>query len=118
MARVILSYNGVELRQYELHADQVIIGRRSDSDVQLDDPTVSGRHAALIPEPNQYLEGYFDVILKDLGSTNGTEINGTPVTRHRLTHGDIIRIGRHEFLFDQGDSFFPDQTAVYLPGGQ
>lgn len=116
MARVILSFNGVELRDYELGQARLNIGRRSDSDIQLDDATVSGRHAALVPEPNAYLEGHFDFVLEDLGSTNGTEVNGKAVTRHRLHHGDVIRIGRHEFLFDAGEGFTPDRTAVYLPG--
>lgn len=118
MARVILSYNGVELREYELGESRMSIGRHSDSNIQLDDPTVSGAHAALIPELNAYLEAHFDFILEDLGSTNGTEVNGKAVSRHRLHHGDVIRIGRHEFLFDAGEGFTPDRTAVYLPGDE
>jgi pSer/pThr/pTyr-binding forkhead associated (FHA) protein len=117
MARVILSFKGVELRGYELGESRLIVGRRSDSDIQLDDDTVSGRHAALVPEPDPYLEGHFDFLLEDLGSTNGTQVNGKAVTRHKLRHGDVIRIGRHEFLFEAGEEFAPDRTAVYLPGG-
>lgn len=116
MVRVILSFNGVELRDYEIGEKRLNIGRRSDNDIQLDDATVSGRHAVLVPKPAAYLEGHFDIVLEDLGSTNGTEVNGKAVTRHKLNHGDIIRIGRHEFLFDAGAGFTPDRTAVYLPG--
>ena len=118
MARVSLSYNGVELREYELKDARLSIGRRSENDIQLDDPTVSGRHAVLIPEPNPYLDGYVDVTLEDLDSTNGTQVNGNPVSRQRLHHGDIIRIGHHQFLFDAGEGFAADRTAVFLPGGE
>ncbi|MEI8388175.1 MAG: AAA family ATPase, partial [Verrucomicrobiota bacterium] len=72
-------------------------GRRSDMDVLLEDFLVSGTHAEL--RCNE--EGAWKIV--DLGSSNGTLLNGTRVTSSLLSPGDIVQIGGSSFLFD-GDS--------------
>jgi pSer/pThr/pTyr-binding forkhead associated (FHA) protein len=62
------------------------LGRLSDCAVQIDDPQASRRHAEIRPVPDGYL-------LADLGSLNGTTVNGRPVTEHLLADGDVITIG-------------------------
>src|SRR5436305_264260 len=70
------------------------IGRGADNDIVLDQLSVSRHHAEVRPLP----DGGFEVA--DLGSTNGTFHNGQSVTRAPLREGDLISVGRHQFVFD------------------
>lgn len=72
----------------------VTIGRESDSDVQLNDDRVSRAHAKLQDHAGR-------VILTDLGSTNGTRVNGHPIQMRVMQHGDVMLIGRCVLLFNQ-----------------
>ena len=65
---------------------RVAIGRHPSSDVQLRSNRVSNYHAEILNE----VDG---LIIRDIGSTNGTFLNGNAVTRQRLKNGDSIRIG-------------------------
>ena len=68
------------------------IGRRETNEIVLDDRMASGHHA----EIDRDLNGY---TVRDLGSTNGTLVNGAPVTEALLTHGIRLRIGNSRFVF-------------------
>jgi pSer/pThr/pTyr-binding forkhead associated (FHA) protein len=68
----------------------LLVGRRENCDIVLRFPNVSGSHCEL-----SLNEGYWFV--KDLGSSNGTKVNGTRVTESRLDPGDKLSIARHEF---------------------
>jgi len=71
------------------------IGRLADNDLSFDNPYISRHHAEIVQQGSEYL-------LRDLGSTSGTYINGDRVTEHVLVEGDLIRLGRArgvEFLF-------------------
>lgn len=70
-----------------------VIGRVDECTVTLDDPKVSRRHAEIRPAGDGYR-------LIDLGSTNGTEVNGRPVTEQVLAEGDRIRIGDSVLVFE------------------
>lgn len=72
----------------------VTIGRESDSDVQLNDDRVSRAHAKLQDHAGR-------VILTDLGSTNGTRVNGHPIQMRVMQHGDVMVIGRCVLVFGQ-----------------
>ncbi len=115
MAKLTLSYNGVTLREYQLSGNRVTVGRRSDNDIRLDDPTVSSTHAIISLKPDPYLEGELIATLADFNSTNGVFVNGERVRQQQLSSGDVIRIGQHELQFDQQNSFDATQTAVMLP---
>ncbi len=67
------------------------LGRDDGCDMMLPDPEASGRHARLEPAPG-------GALLKDLGSTNGTRVNGVPVTEQRLAPGDQVEIGGHRIV--------------------
>ena len=81
---------------FELNSSQLTIGRGSQNDIALpDDDYASARHARF--EPRQ--DG---VWLQDLGSTNGTYLNGARLERpRRLTPGDIVRVGDTDVRFEQ-----------------
>jgi hypothetical protein len=81
-------------RRVELDAGTVVLGRGKDCTVVIDDPSVSRRHAEVRFEP----EGHWVV---DLGSTNGTEVNGRRVDRAKLETGDVVTIGQTELRFER-----------------
>jgi len=91
MAKIILTHSGTVIKEYQLDKERMTIGRKPHNDIQLDDNTVSGEHAAFLALQNIYIE--------DLGSTNGTKLNGDRIKKRMLNHNDIIKIGRHEFRF-------------------
>ena len=83
---------------FALTIDVVNIGRMSDNDLILDDPTVSRHHAQLRRRGSEYL-------LFDLGSSRGTRVNGALIREHRLRSGDVIEIGRARLVYmDDNDS--------------
>jgi pSer/pThr/pTyr-binding forkhead associated (FHA) protein len=97
MARLILSVDGAQLAEYNMSKERYTIGRLSDNDVRIDNPTVSGHHSLIINILN-------DSFLEDLNSTNGTYVNGKLIKKHALQHGDLITIGRHQLRFVDGTS--------------
>ncbi|MFF4351065.1 FHA domain-containing protein [Streptomyces sp. NPDC001530] len=89
-----------------LPARTVRIGRRGDNDLVIDDLTVSRRHAELRAGP----DGTYEIV--DLGSHNGTFLNGQPVERTPVTQGDIVGIGHSAFCL------VGDQLQEYVDTGQ
>jgi hypothetical protein len=81
-------------RDVQLDRDVVVIGRSSGCDIVLDDPNVSRRHA----EVRRLGEGFS---LVDLGSTNGTEVNGQRVGETSLMNGDVIGVGTTRLTFER-----------------
>ncbi|MDH5446487.1 MAG: FHA domain-containing protein [Gammaproteobacteria bacterium] len=102
MARLILTLDGAVIREYELDKDSISIGRKHGNDVQLNDLTVSGRHA-LITRMGDHI--YVD----DLGSTNGTLLNGGRVAKSQIQHGDTIQTGNYQF------TYFSEEDGDYEP---
>lgn len=111
--RLTIRRAGLLVGDIPLESDCLTIGRRSDNDLRLDDPTASGAHAALTLEASPYLEGYRVAYITDLESTNGTTVNGQPVQRQRLNAGDVISIGQHELLFSEEGAM--DRTVYLIP---
>src|SRR6266478_6943726 len=93
MAKLILSVDGQVLKEYQLSKERTLIGRKPHNDIQIDNLAVSGEHAAIITILN-------DSFIEDLGSTNGTMVNGKPVKKHFLQNNDLIEIGRHRMTFE------------------
>jgi hypothetical protein len=83
----------LEGRSYPLRNQTIVLGRSRDCDVHIADPNVSRRHAEVRPDGS----GGFTLI--DLGSTNGTELNGKRASHVRLSEGDMITIGAIELTF-------------------
>ncbi|HHI93296.1 MAG TPA: FHA domain-containing protein [Gammaproteobacteria bacterium] len=92
-SKLILTLDGEIINEHLLKTETLSIGRKYVNDVQLNDLTVSGRHAMFCRvQPDQ-------VFVEDLGSTNGTLVNGNHIKKTALRHGDIIQIGHHQFTF-------------------
>lgn len=83
-------------REYPLAKERVRIGRSPECEIFIDDPSVSGKHAMVIT----ILEESF---VQDLGSTNGTCVNGESVEKQELKDGDVITIGSLELGFQKDD---------------
>ena len=96
---VLLVPNGTTL-DVPLRRERVTIGRRADNDVCLPNLAVSGEHAVVVTILT-------DSFLEDLGSTNGTLVNGKPIAKHFLRDGDLIDIGRHKLLYFVDDEAIP-----------
>ena len=117
-SKLILALDGQILREYEINRDFISIGRKHENDIQLNDLTVSGRHALISRVGNH-------VYVEDLNSTNGTLVNGNYVSKYSLQHGNVIQIGHHLFTFfnDDKEAYEPtmfikaelDETQMVLP---
>ena len=86
MAKLILSMDGLVLKEIPLSKERTTIGRKPHNDIQIDNLAVSGEHAVIVTILN-------DSFMEDLGSTNGTLVNGNPVKKHFLQNGDTIELG-------------------------
>ncbi len=116
MVKLVLTHNGVVLKSFIVDKESMLFGRRGSADVLLDDAVVSGQHARLFRVPSDYLDDYYEFYIEDLGSTNGTVVNGKKIAQPvLLKHGDTIQVGRHKFTFDTGQGINHEQTAIYLP---
>jgi len=80
-------------RRLGVTAEPITVGRMPDCSVPLADPNVSRHHAEIRREGDR-------VVLFDLGSTNGTKVNGAPVQSRELNDGDVITIGRTSLRFE------------------
>ncbi len=94
-ALVVRAGGGREGESFPVLGERMSIGRRLDSDVFLDDVTVSRRHVVI----DRDAEGY---VLRDVGSLNGTYVNRKRVDRARLKYGDEVQIGRYRLTFVVG----------------
>jgi hypothetical protein len=90
--------DGGRQRTYEITTPLVILGRGTDCDLRLVDPGVSRHHAEIRVEDG-------DVVLVDLGSTNGTFVNGQPIRRVPLTDGTRVTLGRTTLVFRRDGSY-------------
>ncbi|MDH3320600.1 MAG: FHA domain-containing protein [Betaproteobacteria bacterium] len=92
MAKLILSMDGLVLKEISLSKERTTIGRKPHNDIQIDNLAVSGEHAVIVTILN-------DCFLEDLGSTNGTLVNGSPVKKHFLQNNDIVELGKYRLKF-------------------
>jgi pSer/pThr/pTyr-binding forkhead associated (FHA) protein len=96
MAILVGMSSALKGQKVDLDREEVFIGRNAHNTVTIDDVAVSGRHCSITRDGHKYT-------LVDLGSTNGTRLNGAPVTKSLLRPKDIIQIGAVEFMFDGQD---------------
>ena len=92
MAKLILSMDGLALKEIPLTKERMSVGRRPTNDIQIDNLAISGEHAAVVTILN-------DSFLEDLNSTNGTLVNGQPVKKHFLKNGDVVELGKYKLKY-------------------
>lgn len=92
MAKLIFSLDHAFLGEFTLDKERMTIGRRPTNDIHIDNLAISGQHAVIKSIGR-------DAFLEDLGSTNGTVVNGKQITQHLLQHGDIIELGKYQLRY-------------------
>ena len=109
MPKMIVSIDGVVIKEVQLTKDRTTLGRRPYNDIVIDNLAVSGEHAVL------QMSGA-DVFLEDLNSTNGTYVNGKAIKKQQLQGGDTVEIGKYKIKFvnDAADSH--EKTTVISAG--
>jgi pSer/pThr/pTyr-binding forkhead associated (FHA) protein len=84
--------DGLVLKEIPLTKERTTIGRKPHNDIQIDNLAVSGEHAVIVTILN-------DSFLEDLGSTNGTVVNGNPIKKHFLQNNDVVELGKYKLKF-------------------
>lgn len=92
MAKLILSMDGLVLKEILLTKERTTIGRKPHNDIQIDNLAISGEHAVIVAILN-------DAFLEDLNSTNGTYVNGQSVKKHVLKDNDVVELGKYRIKF-------------------
>lgn len=116
MPKLVLLSEGLTGRTHELKVEKTTVGRLDDNTFCIPEASVSSHHCEL------YIRGK-DLVIKDLGSTNGTFIAGQQVTEGTLKAGQILRLGNVQMRFE-GDvptaqkQKMPDHTMVIPQGVQ
>ncbi len=105
MAKLILSMDGLVLKEIPISKERTTIGRKPHNDIQIDNLAVSGEHAVIVTILN-------DSFLEDLGSTNGTLVNGSPVKKHFLQNNDVVELGKYKLKFIQEAGQQPAAAAA------
>ncbi|MCP5269147.1 MAG: FHA domain-containing protein [Zoogloeaceae bacterium] len=115
MAKMILSMDGLVLKEIPLTKERMTLGRKPHNDIQIDNLAISGEHAAVVTILN-------DSFLEDLNSTNGTLVNGQPIKKHFLKNGDVVELGKYKlkYIAEQAspvtDAADFEKTMVMRPG--
>ena len=110
MPRMIVSIDGVVIKEVKLTKERTTLGRRPYNDIVIDNLAVSGEHAVIHMADD-------GVEIEDVGSTNGTYVNAKAVTRQELRNGDIVEVGKYKIRFLQeaeGENF--EKTMLVKPG--
>jgi pSer/pThr/pTyr-binding forkhead associated (FHA) protein len=110
MPKMIVSIDGVVIKEVQLTKERTTLGRRPYNDVVIDNLAVSGEHAALQMNGNE-------VMVEDLNSTNGTYVNGKAVKKQALQNGDTIEVGKYKIKFvNEAEAPGFDKTMLFKPG--
>lgn len=98
MAQLAQLIDDVVVSRFEIDDQPLTIGRHPDSRIQIEDGAVSSFHAVISLSVNADFADFHEVVIEDLGSTNGTLVNGERISgKVGLHNGDIVRIGWNEF---------------------
>ena len=92
MAKLILSLEGSVIREIPINKERITIGRKPQNDIQIENLAVSSEHACIVTI-------LADSFLEDMGSTNGTLVNGNSVKKHILQNNDVIEIGKYKMKY-------------------
>ncbi len=109
MGKLVVSLDGVVIKEVQLTKDKTTLGRRPYNDIVIDNLAVSGEHAVL------QMVGA-DVFIEDLNSTNGTYINGKAIKKQLLSHNDTVEIGKYKIKYLTEEAPDYEKTLVMKPG--
>lgn len=92
MPKMIVSIDGVVIKEVQFTKDRTTLGRRPYNDVVIDNLAISGEHAV-------FQMAGTDVFIEDLNSTNGTYVNGKAAKKQQLQNGDTVEVGKYKIKF-------------------
>ena len=93
MIRLELMFKDKALKKIETEKSEITIGRSPNSDILIDNLSVSSQHARLIKQKGQY-------VIEDLNSTNGILLNNKKISKAILKHNDIVTVGKHTLMIN------------------
>ena len=93
MLKISLKFHDRVLKEIENDQDKITIGRNEDNDIQINNMAVSGNHARITRDQDDYY-------IEDLNSTNGTFVNGEKIRKRILNEDDEITIGKHTIIIN------------------
>lgn len=107
MLTILLKFNDKLLKTIETDKEVITIGRNADNDIQIDNLSVSKKHAKITYDKG----GYY---IEDLNSTNGTYLNEKMISKGQMNHQDVVTVGKHtlEFLLDKMYSIDTAQESI------
>src|SRR3954447_1847495 len=109
MGKLVVSLDGVVIKEVQITKDKTTLGRRPYNDIVIDNLAVSGEHAVLQMVGN-------DVFIEDLNSTNGTYINGKAIKKQLLADNDTVEIGKYKIKYLTNDGNDYEKTMILKPG--
>jgi FHA domain len=112
VVKIVILKDDKPIEQVLIKGRTASIGRKSDCDISIKDPAVSGNHARL----KETRDGY---LIEDLGSTNGVHISGQKITQRILKNEDVVTIGEHQlrFLISKSGARKAQATEKVADGG-
>ena len=113
MPKMIVSIDGVVIKEVQLSKDRTTLGRRPYNDVVIDNLAISGEHAVFQMTGSE-------VFIEDLNSTNGTYVNGKAAKKQQLQNGDTVEVGKYKIKFVNeaaSDGFEKTMMVKSGPGG-
>jgi pSer/pThr/pTyr-binding forkhead associated (FHA) protein len=110
MATIILAKDGITLQELPLLKNRITIGRRVHNDIVIDAPGISAEHAVIVTTD---YASYFE----DLGSTNGSRLNGLPIKKHALQAKDVIALANHTIQYRAHESEHGATTSSIFTNG-
>ena len=103
--RIVVLKDDKPIDQYVVSGLKASIGRKSECDISIRDPAISGNHAEI-----QAVKDCF--VIQDLGSTNGIHVGGRKVSQYVLKDGDLLSIGEHQMRVDLSEGELGDKARA------
>jgi pSer/pThr/pTyr-binding forkhead associated (FHA) protein len=116
MAELALMKDDVVINRWPLESGTLTIGRHDSNDIVIQEEAVSSKHARLLVEKDPHFDGMWSVTIEDLGSTNGTFVNGDKVDRAPIDAESKIKIAYSDFRLLDPAREGTDQTAYIADG--
>ena len=108
MAKLILKYEAAVLKEVDVGAQPISIGRAPDNDLHVDNLAVSSHHARIFNDGGK-------LVVEDMNSLNGTFVNSQRVTRATLKPGDVVTVGKHSIEVRGEAEPIPTSAAPAAP---
>lgn len=120
MAYLVYQKGNSSTVQFVIAAPGIVVGRLKENEVSIDDSLVSKQHFRIDVVENPEKPGDAEFFIEDLNSTNHTFVNDIKITRKKLRHNDVIRVGITHLRFIEYEGEHYESTAVmkksWIPG--